>query len=153
MDVRTARTRQIGTHTALGAGERAEIVSCWLEAHNARDIERMLVYASGDVEYHPLRLTGGGDVYLGHKGLRMWFGELERMNFRHELRAQELRADGVDAVVAIGSVDLVESPNIAEFCGVYRIADRLIASAHHRISDRQMMEKVGLLRPSPAQLG
>jgi hypothetical protein len=110
----------------------------------------MLACASADVEFHPLRLTGGRDVYLGHQGLRLWFGELEGTNFHHELRAQELRADGGEVLVAIGSVDLLESPNVAEFCGVYRIADRLIATAHHRISDRELMEKVGLLRPSPA---
>src|SRR5690348_12928718 len=99
-----ARTRQIATPTALGAGERAEIVSSWLEAHNARNLEWMLACVSADVEFHPLRLTGRRDVYRGHTGMRLWFGEREGVNFHHELRAQELRADGIDLLVAIGSV-------------------------------------------------
>ena len=144
----TTRVTQLDTHAALGAGERAEIVGQWLEGHNARDIERMLVRASAEIEFRPLRLAGARDVYLGHEGVRLWFAELGRIKVHHELRAQELRADGDDLLVATGCVDLAESPNVAEFCGVYRIADGLIMGAHHRISNRQTMEELSLLRPS-----
>jgi ketosteroid isomerase-like protein len=124
-------------------------VARWVQAHNDRDLDGMLACATQDVEFHPLRLTGGSaDVYVGQEGLRLWFNELARSTLGHELRIEQVRDNGHDEVLLIGTVEVPGRPTVAEFYGVYDVSNGLISRAHHYLSDRRTMEELGIIRPS-----
>ena len=58
------------------------VVSRWVDAFNARDLDGMLACLAADVDLHPLRLSGLRASYRGHDGVREWFAQLKRL--RHE---------------------------------------------------------------------
>ncbi len=125
------------------------LVARWVEAHNDRDIDGMLACVTQDVEFHPLRLTSGSaDVYVGQEGLRLWFEDLTSSTLRHELRMEQVRENGEDEVLLVGSVEIPGHATVAEFYGIYDITDGLIGRAHHYLSDRRTMEELGIIRPS-----
>jgi len=123
------------------------MVARWVEAHNDRDLEGMLTCCATDVQFHPLRVTGGSsDIYVGHDGLSRWFEELKRSKPQHELRIDQVRENGEDEVLLVGAVEFPGHTTAAEFYGIYDISDRLIARAHHYISNRGTMEGLGIIR-------
>jgi hypothetical protein len=125
----------------------ARLVARWMEAHNERDIEGMLATTTEDVEFRPLRLTDGANVYVGHGGLCLWFTELLRDGTGYELHVRQIKGNGSDEVLVTGSLDLPGCSPVAEFYGIFGISGGLIARAHHWISDRRTMEELGLIQP------
>jgi ketosteroid isomerase-like protein len=123
------------------------LVERWIEARNAGDVEGMFACTAEDVEFHPLRLSGGtSDVYTGHDGVRAWFDEINKSGPQHELRIEQLRENGENEVLMAGTVEVAGHSTVAEFYGIYDIKDGLITRAHHYISDRRTMEQLGLIR-------
>ena len=121
------------------------IVSRWVEAFNARDLDGMLVLLDVRVAFHPLRLIGLRGSYGGHDGVREWFAQLTRL--RHELRIvlSDARGVGEGQVFAAGSLSLAGGPDIGPFCALHRLDGGLIVAAYHYLSDPDMIERLGLI--------
>ncbi len=115
----------------------------WIEALNARDLDRILACVAPDIEFHPLKLSASRPAYVGHDGIRQWFDEVQ--NRRHEIRELSLEdlADG--RVLAVGVIVLDGQNTPTDFAGIYRVVDGLIGSAHHYLSDRAMLSRLGVL--------
>lgn len=122
-----------------------ELVSSWVDAFNAKDLEGMLALLDSDVRFHPLRLGGLDGSYRGHEGVQRWFAELTRRRYEHVILVSDVHGSGDDKVLAVGALRLAGNLEIAPFCALHRIVDGVIAAAHHYLSDRAMLEQVGLI--------
>jgi ketosteroid isomerase-like protein len=121
------------------------VVSAWIDAFNARDVDGMVACLAADAEFHPLRLHRLERRYRGHEGFRRWFSQLERLGVEERLVAARFDATDPGCVRAIGSLQSVDEPNAAPFYGVHQLSDGLIATAHHYLSDPAVLAEVGLL--------
>jgi ketosteroid isomerase-like protein len=132
------------TVSALVAGLRETIVLRWVDAFNARDLHGMLRCLDVDVRFHPPRLSGISGSYRGHDGVAEWF---ERLRPRHEHRivVAQVRPVGEDCVNVVGSLCLGADPEIAPFCGLHRVRGGRIVTAHHYLTDPDMIEHLGLI--------
>lgn len=117
----------------------------WVEAFNAHDLDGMLGCVADRVEFRPLRLSGISGCYRGHDGVREWFTRLRRSRQDHPIVIAQTRPVGDAHVLATGSIRLNGEDDIGSFCAVNRIDDGLIATAHHYLSDADMIERLGLI--------
>jgi hypothetical protein len=121
------------------------LVREWVDAFNARDLEGMLAGLDPEVRLHPLRLRGLDGSYAGHDGVQRWFARLTQLRHEHVIVLSDVHGSRDDRVLAVGSLRLVGSVEIASFCALHRIAGGLIAAAHHYLSDPDMLEHLGLI--------
>lgn len=115
----------------------------WIEALNARDLDRILACVAPDIEFHPLKLSASRPAYVGHDGIRQWFDEVQ--NRRHEIRELSLEDLADRRVLAVGVIVLDGRNRPTDFAAIYRVADGLIGGAHHYLSDRAMLSRLGVL--------
>ena len=133
-------------NTAVRSASHERIVSLWVEAFNARDLSGMLVCLARDVALHPVKLSGLEACYRGHDGVRCWFAQLQRQRYSYTISLSDVYGLGDGSVFATGSLSLPEDPNITPFCALHRVLDGLTISAHHYLTDPEMIEQLGLLR-------
>ena len=120
------------------------IVLRWVDAFNARDLHGMLRCFDADVRFHPLRLGGLSGSYRGHDGVSEWFARL-RVRHEHRILVAEVQSVGEDRVSVLGSLCLGADPQVAPFCGLHRVRDGRIVTAHHYLTDPDMIEYLGLI--------
>ena len=115
----------------------------WIAALNARDLDRILACVAPDVEFHPLKLSASRPAYVGHDGIRQWFDEVQ--NRRHEIRVHAFEELSDGRLLAVGVIELDGQTKPTDFAGIYRVDDGLIGGAHHYLSDREMLSRLGVL--------
>jgi ketosteroid isomerase-like protein len=120
------------------------IVLCWIDAFNVRDLDGMLQCFDEDVRFHPVRLGGLSSCYRGHRGVSEWFALLRRRP-EHRIVVTEVHALDEDRVAVVGSLSLGADPVIASFCGLHRVRAGRIVTAHHYLTDPEMIEYLGLI--------
>ena len=121
------------------------IVSRWIDAFNARDLDGMLECLAVAVDFHPLRLGGLNPSYRGHDGVREWFTQLRHQHHCYRITVSEARRVGDDQVLAVGSLCVAGVPDVGPFCGLHRFADGRITTMHHYVTDPDMIEQLGLI--------
>jgi hypothetical protein len=122
------------------------IVSRWVDAFNARDLDRVLAGLAGAVDFHPLRLSGIAASYRGHDGAREWFTQLMRLHHDYRIVLHEIRETSEGRVFASGSLSLGAESDVGPFCALHRFADGLIVAIHQYLTDPDMIESLGLSR-------
>ncbi len=127
-------------------GSHKTIVVRWIDALNARDIDRILTVLAKDVDFHPLRLGGIAASYQGHDGVREWFGRVTNLRHEHRIVLHETRDLGDGRVFATGSTSLHGQADLGPFCALHRLDGGLIVSAHQYHTDPAMAESLGLIR-------
>lgn len=132
--------------TTMQSSPRRWIVSRWVEAFNARDLDGMLACLHRGIALHPVKLSGIEACYRGHDGARCWFAQLQRHQYAYTISISDVQDLGDGRVFATGSLSLTEDPEIAPFCAVHRVTNGLTISAHHYLTDPEMIEQLGLLR-------
>jgi len=121
------------------------IVSRWVDAFNARDLDGILAALAENVEFHPLRLSGIAASYGGHDGVREWFTRLRRLRHEYRIVVHEARETSEGRVFASGSLSLAGKPDIGPFCAVHRLDGGRIVIAHQYLTDPDMIESLGLI--------
>jgi SnoaL-like domain len=121
------------------------VVSRWVDAFNARDLEDMLMQLDPRVDFHPLRLGGRGGSYRGHDGVRDWFVKTMRQFGEYQIGLSDVRSVGEGEVFAIGSLHLSGERHIESFGALHRVERGLIVAAHHCLTDPEMIEYLGLI--------
>jgi len=121
------------------------VVSRWIEAFNAQDLDAMLSCLSEDVSFQPLELLGVHTSYSGHLGVRVWFREFERFAEDHKLQVTGVALAPDGQVVATGSLTLGDSVAIADFCGLHTAVNGEIVRLRHYFSDVETMRRLGLV--------
>lgn len=125
--------------------EDEAVVASLISAFNLRDLERMLAALDPAVEFHPLRVFGVEHEYHGHAGVREWFARLAELDHQHRAVVCEITATSGEAVTASGWVEVGDDESATlPFCAVYQVDDGLITVAHHYLSDRATLDRVGI---------
>ena len=106
----------------------------------------MLECLAGRVDFHPLRLNGCRAAYIGHDGVMEWWAQLHRGQPDHQIILTGARHASDGRVLASGMLSLAGEAAIGPFCALHSLENGLIVSAHHYLSDPDMIEHVGLLR-------
>jgi hypothetical protein len=117
-----------------------ELAQRWIEAFNARDADELLAVAHPEIVLRPLR-WGVRSEYRGHAGVREWFAAIEASPEATTVTPDRLRLFGRDRVVVEGEIDGVD----ARFVALYALRDDRLAEVHAYMSDREMLEQLGLL--------
>jgi ketosteroid isomerase-like protein len=120
------------------------VVSAWVEAFNAWNLDGLLAHLHPDIEFHPLRLAGTVGAYRGHAGVCEWFARLDRGGLaqRIDLSAVQVADDG--RVLAVGTLCLADETAIAPFGSIYRFADGLVVDARQYFSSQVLLQRLGL---------
>jgi hypothetical protein len=143
------RTGEHGDVDASAAGpEETDTPSArWVRAFNRRDRAGMLACLDPHVRLHPLKLHGVSDTgYRGHEGVMRWFADITRQGHEHRIVVSEFRTLPAGVIVTVGRLDFAGVSASAPVCGVHEVANRLIVSARHYMSDPDTLERLGLLR-------
>ena len=121
------------------------IVSVWMDAFNARDLDGILAGLAENVEFHPLRLSGIASSYRGHAGVREWFTRLRHLHHEYRIVLDEARELDAGRVFASGSLSLAGESEIGPFCALHRLDAGLIVAVHQYLTDPEMIESLGLI--------
>jgi hypothetical protein len=132
-------------NTAVPTASPERVVSRWVEAFNARNLGGMLACLTPDVALHPVKLSGIEARYRGHNGVWCWFAQLRRHHYTYTISLSDVQDLGDGRVFASGSPSLAESPDVTPFSAFHRLVDGLTISAHHYLTDPDMIEQLGLL--------
>lgn len=119
---------------------RQGVVTEWVDAFNGRDLDRMLAHMTPEVEFHPLRLGRVDAGYHGHDGVRQWFAQMVEDERGHRLEVAEFRDAGTNRLIALGALRVDDGSDPAPFWVLDRFRGRLIASAHHYLTDADILE-------------
>jgi ketosteroid isomerase-like protein len=142
------------THVPASASDRlslviprpgASVVTRWIDAFNAQDLDGMLACLSGNVVFRPLELLGFHGSYTGHAGVRRWFSDFQPLGRDHRLEITEVRCAADGQVVAVGALSLGEAHSVASICGLHRTANGKIVSLRHYFSDENTVRRLGLV--------
>lgn len=128
--------------TAAATHTPEAIVSRWIDAFNARDLNAMLTCLSSAVDIHPLRLGRLDGAYRGHHGVRAWFAQLGQLGHDHRIAISEIRPTGTGHVLVSGALMIEDDAEAGPFCAVHQLADGLIVAAHHYLSDPDLLERI-----------
>ena len=123
----------------------AVVVSRWITAFNARDLDSMLACLATGVEFRPLVRSGLDGQLLGHAGVKRWFAHLESLGIYDWLEVADVRCGPDGQVFTAGELKVAGSRAAASFCGLYRVTDGEIVSLRHYYSDPATMRRIGLL--------
>lgn len=111
---------------ASALGPKA-LVFRWVNAFNARNLEALLSCLHAEVDFHPLKLLGIDRSYSGHEGVRVWFGRLDALHYRHRIELSEVREGSREHLVAVGALSVPGHGSVVPFCATHWIKDDLIA--------------------------
>ena len=118
----------------------------WISAFNMRDLAGMLACLDRDVRFHPLKLHGvASSGYRGHEGVERWFAEITARGHDHRIVVSEFRTLPAGVILTIGRLSFADVSAGTTVCGVHEVADGLIVTAHHYMSDPDTLERLGLL--------
>ena len=121
------------------------IVSRWVDAFNARDLDGILADLAGTVDFRPVRLSGIAASYRGHDGVREWFTQLMRLRHDYRIVLLEARATGEGRVFASGPLSLGGESDVGPFCALHRLDEWLIVAVRQYLTDPDMIESLGLI--------
>jgi ketosteroid isomerase-like protein len=107
----------------------------WFDAFNSRDLEAMLACMDAHVDFQPLRLRGVDAIYHCHVGVREWFADLVRMEYRHRIDLTEVSPGAGNRMIAAGTLSAVDADGSSSFWAVEHFEDGLIVAARHYLSD------------------
>lgn len=131
---------------AIPSDADAALVAGFVSAFNLRDLGGMLAALHPDVEFHPLRVLGMEKRYDGHAGIERWFARLVALEHEHRIVVAAFEATPTGGVIADGRLEIGHHATATHFCGVYRLEDWLIVSAHHYMSDRATLGSLGVAK-------
>jgi len=125
-----------------GAEDPEPIVSGWVEAFNAGDLDGMLERMSRRVDFHPLRLSGLEREYVGHDGIKQWFEQVTAMGLDHRIELSEVQDAGHEQALAFGDVTLRHAADVMPFWSLIRLRESKIFAAYQYLTDPDIMDYI-----------
>jgi hypothetical protein len=134
---------------ASALGPRALILR-WVNAFNARNLDALLSCLHPEVDFRPLKLLGIDRAYRGHEGVRVWFGRIDALHYRHRIELSEVREASRGQLLAIGTLSVPGHGSVVPFCASHRISDDLIALVRQYPRDADFVERGALIDQAAA---
>jgi hypothetical protein len=138
-----------GSRRAVGNSKEA-VIRGWFDAFNRRDLDGMLKRFDPRIEFQPLRFPGVEQSYVGHEGIRAWYGDICDAGHLHRIEAGDFAAMDDGRIIVGGSVTLAAVGAIAPFSGVYTLDRGLILRAFHYFTPGEVLERLGIIDYGPA---
>jgi ketosteroid isomerase-like protein len=121
------------------------VITSWVFAFNAPDLDGMLALMHDRVDFHPLSLSGDCRTYHGHDEVREWFAALATCQRQLRIEQLQISSHVSGEIVASGVLTRLNCVEPSPFCALHTIENRLIVAAFHYLSDPE-----SLLAPDPA---
>jgi SnoaL-like domain len=134
----------LGSASASALGPKA-LVLRWVNAFNARNLDGLISCLHPEVDFRPLKLVGIDRSYRGHQGVRVWFGRLEALHYRHRIELTQVREGSREQLLAIGTLSVAQHRAVVPFCASHWLKDELIVAVHHYPREPDSVERAGLL--------
>lgn len=134
---------------ASALGPKA-LVFRWVNAFNARNLDALLSCLHVEVDFHPLKLLGIDRSYRGHEGVRVWFGRLDALHYRHRIELAEVREGARGHLLAVGALSVPGHGSVVPFCATHWIKDDLIALVRQYPREPAFVESDALVNPTAA---
>jgi hypothetical protein len=134
---------------AAALGPRALILR-WVNAFNARNLDALLSCLHPEVDFRPLKLLGIDRSYQGHEGVRVWFGRIDALHYRHRIELSEVREASGGQLLAIGALSVPGHGSVVPFCASHWIRDDLIALVQQYPRDADFVERGALIDQAAA---
>jgi ketosteroid isomerase-like protein len=119
-----------------------ELVDHWIQGFNARDEERVLAVAHPEIVLRPMRWVPRAE-YRGHDGVREWLRDVAASANATTVTVDTVRLLSDGRVVVEGALD----DQTARFVGLYAFRDARIVAVRAYLSDRELLEHLGILEP------
>lgn len=139
----------MGSASASALGSKA-LVLRWVNAFNARNLDGLISCLHPEVDFHPLKLIGVDRSYSGHDGVRIWFGRLEALHYRHRIELSEVRAGSRGQLLAIGVLNVAGHRAVVPFCASHWIKDELIVLVRHYPREPDLVERADVFGKTAA---
>ena len=92
-----------------------------------------------------MKLLGIDRSYHGHDGVRVWFGRLDALHYRHRIELSEVRSGSRGQLLAIGALSVPGHGTVVPFCAEHWIKEELIALVRQHPRDPDLVERGDLL--------
>lgn len=139
-DGETSSTRR---HRPVTDSEPVRIARAYVAAYNDRDLEAMLALQDPDVVSYPSRLFGHRP-HTGHAGVREWWKTMVASGRWYDVAVTEIRQLSPDRVAALGEIR-DHGERLSPWGVVVRIRDGLIVESHSYLSDKELLDELGVL--------
>lgn len=123
--------------------EAVRIATAYVGAYNDRDVEAMLAVLDADFVSHPARLPGARP-HRGHDGVRAWWQGLAEHGQWYRVEIEQVRLLGADRAAVLGAIHDGDA-RLSPWCVVIRIRQRLIVESRSYLSERVLLEDLGVL--------
>ena len=134
---------------ALPPAEGVLLAERYVRAYQDRDLEAMLAVLDEDVVSYPVALFGHRPN-CGHAGVREWWEAMTASRDRYEVVVTDIRQIESDRVAVLGEVSGGDPPELLSPWGLLlRIRDGLISESRSYLSDKDLLEEMGLPRDAP----
>ena len=121
----------------MSAAEAVDVVRRWIDAYNDGRDDEMVALAHPDVVLRPMRFHGERE-YRGLDGVERLLADIATNRPRFICRELE-PLDG-ERILAEGALE-----DVGEAINVYVVRDGRIASVHGYLSDRSILEELGIV--------
>ena len=130
--------------TTLTAAEAVSVARSYVAAYNDRDLEAMLALQDENVVSHPSRLFGQRS-HTGHAGVRAWWAAMAAAGHWYTVVMHEIRQLDAGRVAVLGEIR--DGPHLlSPWAVVVRIRRGLIVESRSYLSDKELLDELGLLR-------
>lgn len=123
--------------------QAARLARRYVGAYNDRDLEAMLALMDADVVSYPSRLFGAGP-HRGHADVRAWWQTMAASDRWYRVVVTEIRRLEPDRVAVLGEI-LDQGQHVSPWGVVVRVRDGLIVESRSYLSDKELLEELGLL--------
>ena len=141
-----ARERTLGARTIVSISSQApvDLVSAWVAAFNEHDLDGMLVRLDRSVDFRPLKLSGLARSYRGHDGVRRWFEQSRKLSHDYQLDIEHISPQADGSVFTVAGWLRLGQEALSPFTAIHTIAGGQIRSAHHYLSELDLIARLGL---------
>jgi ketosteroid isomerase-like protein len=127
----------------LSDEQAVQLAQRYVGAYNDRDLEAMLALMDEDVVSYPSRLFGAGP-HQGHADVRAWWQTMADSNRWYRVVATEIRRLPPDRVAVLGEIR-DQGEVMSPWSVVVRVRDGLIVESRSYLSDKELLDELGLL--------
>ena len=134
---------------SLTYADAVRVAERYVGAYNDRDLDAMLEVQAEDVVSYPAPLYGHRP-HFGHAGVRDWWAAAVASGVWYDVVVDEVRQIGSDRVAILGEIRNGEGSGLSPWAAVVRVRNGLIIESRSYLSEKDLLDELGVLSESPA---
>jgi len=138
-----------GVSESLTYADAVRVAERYVGAYNDRDLDAILAVQAEDVVSYPAPLYGHRP-HFGHAGVREWWAAASASGVWYEVVVAEVRQIGSDRAAILGEIRSGEGRPLSPWAVVVRVRDGLIIESGSYLSEKDLLDELGVLSEPPA---